>query len=472
MFRIADADIAEALIWQIWQDYVPRSKRLKLTDGRTVRVYHPGIMNTDSGPDFLGAELSYGPGTRLKGDVEIHIRPSDWRRHGHEKDPCYDTVVLHVVMWNEENLSSIRKQNRQYIPTLVLSEYLQESLNRIKNRYLHKQRPGKKMDYPCRSILHGADLQEIQDRLYEAGHARFKAKSEGISRRMIRVSPEQTLYENLMRTAGYAKNTESFHELARCLPIEWIRICIDREKDDQRTMAIQAVLIGAAGLLPSQRLTASSTIGDHPYVQELEARWGTYGPELSIRSMDEKDWLFFRLRPFNFPTVRLAGMSYLISAGLDHGLDVPFVEIMENSRSPQRLIQQITGKLKQYVVPSAEDYWLTHAVFGAEMHIGRSSLIGLSRHKEMIINAILPFLYALAKQSEQQDQMKLVRQAYKQYPRLSDNRTIRQMSRFLFPKKPDRFKFIDKAILQQALIQIDHATCRNKDCSRCVLGRK
>ena len=90
----------------------------------------------------------------------------------------------------------------------------------------------------------------------------------------------------------------------------------------------------------------------------------------------------------------------------------------------------------------------------------------------MIVNAILPFLYALAKQSEKQDHMKLVRQAYKQYPRLSDNRTIRQMSRFLFPKKPDRIKLIDKAILQQSLIQIDHATCQNKDCSRCVLGRK
>jgi hypothetical protein len=106
------------------------------------------------------------------------------------------------------------------------------------------------------------------------------------------------------------------------------------------------------------------------------------------------------------------------------------------------------------------------------MHIGRSSLIGSSRHKEMIVNAILPFLYALAKQSEQQDQMTLVRQAYKQYLRLSDSRTIWQMSRFLFPKNPDRVKFIDEAILQQALIQIDHATCRNKDCSRCALGRK
>ncbi len=170
--------------------------------------------------------------------------------------------------------------------------------------------------------------------------------------------------------------------------------------------------------------------------------------------------------------MRRAGTSCVIPAGLDHGLDVPFVEIMENSRSPQRLIQQITGKLKQYVVPSAEDYWLPHAVFGAEMHIGRSSLIGSSRHKEMIVNAILPFLYALAKQSEQQDQMTLVRQAYKQYLRLSDSRTIWQMSRFLFPKNPDRVKFIDEAILQQALIQIDHATCRNKDCSRCALGRK
>ena len=149
------------------------------------------------------------------------------------------------------------------------------------------------MDYPCRSIIHGADLQEIQERLYEAGHARFQAKSEGISRRMILVSPEQTLYENLMRPAGCAKNTESFHELARCLPIAWIRIGIHREKDDQRTMAIQAVLIGAAGLLPSQRLADSSTIGYRPYVQELEARWGAYVPELSIRSMDEKRLAFF-----------------------------------------------------------------------------------------------------------------------------------------------------------------------------------
>ena len=96
MNQIADSEIAEALIWHLWQQGLARAGRtgrtgrtgkLRLTDGRTLRVHHPGTLNPDSGPDFLQAVLSFGPGKRLRGDVEIHIRPADWRRRGHTSDP-------------------------------------------------------------------------------------------------------------------------------------------------------------------------------------------------------------------------------------------------------------------------------------------------------------------------------------------------------------------------------------------------
>lgn len=471
MSRIADRNISEALIWHIWREQLSKLKHLKLTDGRTVRIHHPGILNADSGPDFLGAELSYGPGGRLRGDVEIHLRPSDWYRHGHDQDPRYNRVVLHVVMWTDNSLTMVRKYNRQYIPTLILSRHLQESLPHLRNIYQNKQQIDNKKVYPCQSVIDTANQKDIQNILYTAGHTRFEKKSEDMVHRMGRVSSEQTLYEYTMRTAGYAKNTESFHELARRLPLKRIRSCVIHEKGIQRTMVIQALLLGTAGLLPSQRLAASSPIEAHPYIQEIETLWDAYGPELSIRTMDEKHWLFFRLRPFNFPTVRLAGMSYLISSGVDGGLDRAFKDILRFSHTAGHLLRQITKSVIQAVKPSREDYWLTHTVFGIESSTHRSSLIGVSRVREMIVNTILPFLFAQAKQSQDQNRMILLKKAYEQYPKLSDNQTIQNMTRLLFQKKLDHVHIFDKAILQQALIEIDQTTCHQKKCTWCILGK-
>jgi len=153
MSRIADRNISEALIWHIWREQLSKLKHLKLTDGRTVRIHHPGILNADSGPDFLGAELSYGPGGRLRGDVEIHLRPSDWYRHGHDQDPRYNRVVLHIVMWTDNSLTMVRKYNRQHIPTLILSRHLQESLPHLRNIYQNKQQIDNKKVYPCQSSI-------------------------------------------------------------------------------------------------------------------------------------------------------------------------------------------------------------------------------------------------------------------------------------------------------------------------------
>lgn len=472
MYHISDAEIAEAIIWQMWQDRLPGLHQPRLTDGRTVRIHEPGHLNTDSGPDFLNAELTYGPGPVLKGDVEIHIRPADWHRHGHDSDPRYDGVALHVVMWNDGHLKTVRKHNRQFIPTLVLSDHLRESLPIVKDRYRHNQIISTQhVSYPCRPVLRAIGADRAIQRIEEAGLTRFHEKAADMMARMKRVSSEQVLYEYVMRSAGYTKNATAFQDLAQRLPVAWIRACLGDLKIEQHPAAIQALLFGAAGLLPSQRLRRLSSQENHPYVNELEARWASWGPQLGIRTMDEKDWLFFRLRPYNFPTVRLAGMSYLIAAGLECGLDRPFTRLMENHTSPEQLIRRITDCLQTLFIPDRDDYWLTHTVFGPEKHTGRHALIGLSRQKEIAINAVFPFLFAMAAHRNQQKELHQIESAYVVFPGLTGNRIFHEMNIFLFKNNADQKVCATRAVLQQGLIQIEETACRNKTCRRCTLRK-
>ena len=418
MHQIADSDIAEALIWHLWQEGLPRTGRLRLTDGRTLRLYHPGTLNPDSGPDFLQAALSFGPGKRLRGDVEIHVRPADWQRHGHTRDPHYNNVVLHVVMWHDEKLPAVKKQNGQYIPTLVLSEHLKDGLDRIRKQYRRKREEPTPDGYPCQSLMKRLSVERVHALLDRKGSDRFRQKAVDISRRMKRVSAEQALYEFAMRAAGYVKNTDAFHALARRLPMAMIR-ALAGTGGGHRIVDLQAVLFGAAGLLPSQRLSWCGEIPDDPYVREIETRWEAFSRSIPVRPMQEHDWLFFRLRPFNFPTVRLAAMSYFIAAGLRDGLDTLIAGPMDLAaeRGSATLLQQIARQLEEMTRPLPGDYWLKHTVFGETSRTARTVLIGRDRRRGMMVDVILPFIYALADRDSQSDRMRLVREMYTGYGR-------------------------------------------------------
>ncbi|MCY3712086.1 MAG: DUF2851 family protein [Gemmatimonadetes bacterium] len=482
MLQIADSDIAEALIWHLWQNELSRtgrtgqSGRLRLTDGRTLRVHHPGTLNPDSGPDFLQAVLSFGPGKRLRGDVEIHIKPADWRRHGHTSDPLYNNVMLHVVLWHDEKLQAVRKQNGQYIPTLVLSEHFRHGLDRIRKEYRRKTEDPAPANYPCQNLMKRLSVERVHALLDRKGSDRFRKKAAEMSRRMKQVSAEQTLYEFAMRAAGYTKNTDACQALARRLPLATIRALIGTG-GGLRIVDLQALLLGAAGLLPSQRLSYGGEVPDDPYVREIEMRWEAFRPSISTRPMKEHDWLFFRLRPFNFPTVRLAAMSYFIASGLRDGLDTLIAGPMNGGpmnggadRGPIALLRQTARKLEEMIRPLPGDYWLKHTVFGETSRTARKALIGRDRQRGMMIDVILPFIYALADRDGQSDRMNLVREMYTGYGRQANNSVIQAMTNLLFIDTPEKKDSIDRAVLQQGLLQIDLETCRNKDCGQCVMN--
>jgi hypothetical protein len=474
MFRIADAEMAEALLWYLWREHLPRVHPLRLTDGRTVRIFHTGTLNQDSGPDFLNAELAFGPGRKITGDVEIHLRPSDWRRHNHAYDARYNAVVLHVVMWNDEPPAPVLKQNGQHVPTLVLSEHLQASFETLRRRYERRRQAVFDTPFPCQSLTRTAPPATLQAIVHRAGEARLSAKTAAIAHRMTRVSPEQTLFEHLMRAAGYAKNTVPFLRLAQRLPMAAIRTMAAAGRRPGRIMDIQALLFGTAGLLPSQRThPPPDPVPVNDYILDLEARWTACRKADEAHPMPDTAWHFFRLRPFNFPTVRLAGMGYLIDAGLDAGLDVHFLSSAQpfrhDPRRPRRVLRALRRILDTLLAPDADDYWLTHATFGGPAHARRETLIGPDRRKEMMINAVLPFLLAVAEQNQDHAGREALLQAYRLHPRLPDNTVLRAMKRLIFHRAPDRAGLIDSASLQQGLLRIEEETCREKACGQCRL---
>ncbi|MDE2727922.1 MAG: DUF2851 family protein, partial [Gemmatimonadota bacterium] len=282
---------------------------------------------------------------------------------------------------------------------------------------------------------------------------------------------EQTLYEYAMRAAGYTKNTDACQSLARRLPLATIRALIGTG-GGHRIIDLQALLFGAAGLLPSQRLSYGGEIQDEPYVREIETRWEAFRPSIPARPMREHDWLFFRLRPFNFPTVRLAAMSYFIASGLRDGLDTLIAGPMTAGadRGSVALLRHTARKLEAMIRPSPGDYWLRHTVFGETSRTARKALIGRDRQRGMMVDVVLPFIYALADRDSQSDRMNLVREMYTGYGRQANNSVIQAMSNLLFIDTPEKKASIDRAVLQQGLLQIDLETCRNKDCGQCVMS--
>ncbi len=471
MLQIADADIAEALIWHLWQEGLPRSGRLRLTDGRTLRLYHPGTLNPESGPDFLQAVLSFGPGKRLRGDVEIHVRPADWQRHGHTRDPRYNDVVLHVVMWHDEKNPVVRKENGQYVPTLVLSEHFQHGLDRIRRQHRQRLEVPAPADYPCQSLMKRLSVERVHAMLDRKGSDRFRQKAAAITRRMKQVSAEQALYEFVMRAAGYVKNSDACQTLARRLPLATIRVVVGTG-GGHRIVDLQALLFGVAGLLPSQRLAYSGDLPKDPYVSELETRWETFRRSVPVRSMQEHDWLFFRLRPLNFPTVRLAAMSYFIAAGLRDGLDTIITGPMSSGaeQGPAALLRRTSRQFEEMTRPLPGDYWLKHTVFGEPSRTARTALIGRDRLQGMMVDVVLPFIYALAHRDSRSDRMRLVREMYAGFGRQASNSVIQSMTNLLFHDTPEKKATIDRAILQQGMLQIDRETCRIKACGECVMN--
>ena len=425
--------VMESLLARIWKGQWLQKGPLPSSDGRTVRIRSQGIQNQDRGPDFLGAAILLDDEI-VTGDVELHVKSSDWRAHGHYLDPRFNRVILQVVLWDDAKKPA-QLESGKLIPTLPLRDYLNGSLDELSVRAEAHTAPS----LPCRDAGDRLDPDKLGGIMDRSGEERFYLKSASFEVGLILEEPAQVLYCGIMGALGYAKNKKPFQELARLLPLRVLESIAQEREAENRLVTLQAMLLGAAGLLPSQ-CEGKSGIGELATLPMLEETWRSLNTK---PSMSHADWHFFRMHPKNFPTQRLLAAGCLVERYQGQGL-LDAVSSLVGEANPGRGAISIEHGL---VIPD---------------------FIGHGRAREITVNVVLPFFFARAQTGSQPKLNQHILELYRTYPKLDENQITRYLSNLFWGKGKPRV--ISSAQRQQGLIHLYKTFCQDQRCEACPVN--
>jgi len=277
---------------KIWQDLLDRND-LVTEEGEPIKIIYPGRLNGGQGADWLDTVIATSQGLK-KGDIEVHVRSSHWWAHRHHRDPVYNRVILHVVMWRDTEAAALL-QNGERVATLVLDKYLKSPAD----HHPVSAHPLANLGMPCHQPRDSGFIGELLDR---AGKERFLAKAARFQVDLAQTEAGQSLYQGIMGALGYAKNKSPFLELARRLPLQALESVTQGERSaEERLARQQALLLGTAGLLPSQSRRRQPANNGDEWRDKLERLWASSG---QTEAMSENDWQMSRVRPNNLPSRR------------------------------------------------------------------------------------------------------------------------------------------------------------------------
>lgn len=370
--------VPEALVQDLWARQQFDASDLTTTDGQSVRVLDPGTLNTDSGADFTETHLRIGE-LSWHGDVEIHTTSGHWYDHEHHCDTRYNSVVLHVTLYEDEWTGGLLRENESPIPELVLYPHLERPLRTLLRDFYTRD------DAPIPCAAQWAHVpQAIRRRwIQQLGRRRLMAKRDRLMERFAEQPDlEALLHERLFAGLGYAKNDAPMSTLARRLPLTLVRRWID-------PVDLEALHFGIAGLLPEPADLIDTDRATADYAMELRRRFRRIQMEADGPPMDRERWSFFRLRPANFPPLRIAQGVAMIGPGglLRHD---PIGSLIAATEQDHPL-----SALRTLLRAQPSDFWTNHVRL-EKSSASRNPQIGRSRIDTLIVNAVLPVLLLYA----------------------------------------------------------------------------
>ena len=397
----------ERLLHYVWKHKILPLKPLTTDDGQELEVIDPGLHNHDQGPDFFNAKIRLG-GTVWAGNVEVHLRSSDWYRHGHETDPAYNSVILHVV---GEIDGEVTTQDGK-TPAQVRLD-IPESIRRSYDELCRTE------DYPrCHRIIPSIPPMKAHQWMDALLVERLKERSEKVAERAERTGGdwERATFVTLSRSFGFGLNGDCFERWAMRIPLS----AAGKHRDD--LFQIEALFLGMAGLIEESEAVRSSR-----EVQLLQQEFAFLRHKFSLDDpMKREDWRFLRTRPKNFPFVRILQIAELYHSGraqMSRLLDA-------------RNIEELHGCL---------------AVKG---------MTAASR-RLLIINTVVPLLFAYGRHISDETICQRAVRLLEELP-AENNYILRQWQ--------DCGLRVASAADSQALIQLKRQYCDRIDCLRCRFG--
>lgn len=470
--------INEEIVRCLWFGLHFDLDQLRTVDGRRLEPLSPGWWSVEPGPDFRRAEILMEESGRVIGDVEIHIRASDWVHHGHAQNPAYDNVVLHVVLWNDLAEAEVHTHEGRGVPQLALFDYVKDDMPELLEALTpsgEEAQAGPTGRY-CTEHRDRLDIEWLHFLLGIAGDERVLAKADRLGKLFERTDREQVLYEAVMDALGYKNNRLAFQQLARLVPVKLLREVLPVNADlAERTLSLQAVLYGAAGLLPGPDERAELDEASSTECERVLGRWQALSPALTDEPMGPEHWRFGGTRPWNYPTRRIAGVARLYAALAGGGL---FQELLravqsfltdpdEKARRLRTLLKTLTGTFSELEDP----YWSTRCRFSGAPLSRPVRLVGPERAQVIVVNVVVPVLLAHARAVGDAGLEGRVHDLYNAIAAPAPNAITRRVSSLLFASPDVEKACVSSARHQQGLHQLYADFCGRDDagCESCII---
>lgn len=415
----------EDFLHYVWKYRLFDQAELATRSGQPVDVLHPGTHNFDAGPDFFNAKLIMDD-TTWAGNIEIHWYASEWNRHGHQFDPAYRNVILHVVYEADEDVSSLEGEK---IPVIELK-------HRISALLIHRYQSflaGQKW-VPCAHLIHEVQPAVVYPFLQRLMVEKLEEKSALIYRALDKNKQnwEQAFFEFLARNFGFGVNALPFQLLAQSIPLQVLG------KHKNNLTQIEALLFGQAGML--------NDVFEDEYPLQLQREYQHLRKKFDLEPMSGHLWKYSRMRPANFPTIRIAQLAKLISQS--SGL---FSKLME---------AQDIDRLRSMLDVELENYWLHHYTFG-KYATKKIKSVGERSVDIILVNTVIPFLFVYGKHKQDESMMQLA---------LDFMEKIKPESNHVIKKWEESGIKAYHSGDTQALLYLKKQYCSPKKCLTCGIG--
>ena len=410
----------------VWQHRLLIQTDLTTVDGRSVTIIDPGRLNTNAGPDFFNAKVKIGD-KMWAGDVEIHVRASDWHRHGHDGDKAYDSVVLHVV---DRDDAPISRSNGEVIPQMVMrcAPDFHSRYSQLVDRA--------DIDLPCAPDIKTLHQLHLTDWITSLAYERVYSKADHMLELLDRYTGdwEQVCYIVLARALGFGVNSEPMERLAISLPLQFLR------KHSDSLTALEALMFGQGGFLAKGATDA--------YMEHLQKEHQFFAHKFALKPLQPLGWKMGRMRPQNLPHRRIAILAQMVSN------DFRLVRRILTAETTDQLIELFRQPLS--------GYWANRYTFGAPSERTFETLSRASAHV-LIINVAVPLLVAYG---SRHGDSQLVERGFDWLHSLpSESNHIVSMFAVAGLHSSDAFT-------SQALIQLRRVYCEQRRCIYCRLGHK
>ena len=419
----------EFLHW-LWKYSLYDQENLFDNEKNKIIVLYPGEYNRDSGPDFFNARVSIA-GTVWAGNVEIHTKSSHFDNHGHQNDPAFNNVILHIVSEFDKPVFNAKGEELLTAEISFDSSLYEKYISLVNNPYI----------IACQDAIGKIDKILVNHWLSSLAIERLQAKSDFILKIFSKTGNdwEETFYRILTRYFGFRVNTEPFEMLAAALPFRIIR------KHTDNIFQIEALLFGTAGLLKAGLF--KEAISDE-YYRSLIKEYAILSAKYSLHSLHGWLWKFARLRPANFPTIRLSQLAAMLS--VTGGL---FSRVLEATDINQ---------IKELFEVSASHYWDDHFVFGKKSRNIKKNTGSLAGDI-LLINAVIPIIFVYGQSRDCQNVSERA---------LSFLENIASEDNIIISEWRAAGILAESAFYSQALIQLRNEYCKKRKCLDCRIGSK